>query len=87
MCPPRDGWAEGDVPAFSAQATGNQNFATLLDFSLGRIDDLTTLDRLGLDSEEDLFLLMAQAHLPMPMPRLSESATRAMVEGLAALPR
>ena len=62
-----------------------KNFATLLDFSLGRIDDLTTLDRLGLDSEEDLFLLMAQAHLPMP--RLSESATRAMVEGLAVLPR
>ena len=69
----------------AAQASGNQNFATLLDFSLGRSDDLTTLNRLGLDSDEDLFLLMAQAHLPMP--RLSETATRAMVEGLAALPR
>ena len=69
----------------AAQATGNQNFASLLDFSLGRIDDLTALNRLGLDSEEDLFLLMAQAHLPMP--RLSESTTRAMVEGLTALPR
>ena len=69
----------------AAQATGNQNFATLLDFSLGRIDDLTALDRLELSSEEDLFLLMAQAHLPMP--RLSERATRAMAKGLAALPR
>jgi hypothetical protein len=69
----------------AAQATGNQNFATLLDFSLGRIDDLKALDRLGLDNEEDLFLLMAQAHLPMP--RLSESATRAMAAALAALPR
>ena len=69
----------------AAQATNNQNFATLLDFSLGRIDDLTALDRLGLDSEEDLFLLMAQAHLPMP--RLSESTTRAMAANLTALPR
>ena len=69
----------------AGQATGNQNFATLLDFSLGRIDDLTAMNRLGLDSEEDFFLLMAQAHLPMP--RLSDAATRAMVERLAALPR
>jgi hypothetical protein len=69
----------------AAHASGNQNFATLLDFSLGRIDDLQALSRLGLDSEEDLFLLMAQAHLPMP--RLSDAATRAMVADLAALPR
>lgn len=69
----------------AAQNVGNQNFATLLDFSLGRIDDLKAMDRLGLDSEEDLFLLMAQAHLPMP--RLSESTTRAMAAALATLPR
>lgn len=69
----------------AAQGTGNQNFATLLDFSLGRIDDLNALDRLGLDTEEDLFLLMAQAHLPMP--RLSQSTTRSMAARLAALPR
>ena len=69
----------------AAQRTGNQNFATLLDFSLGRIDDVTAMDRLGLDSDEDLFLLMAQAHLPMP--RLSESTTRVMTAGLAVLPR
>ena len=69
----------------AAQAVGNQNFATLLGFSLGCLDDLTVLARLDLTSEEDLFLLMAQAQLPMP--HLSETATRSMVEGLAALLR
>lgn len=69
----------------AAQACGNQNLATLLDFSLGRIDDLMARDRLGVVSEEDLFLLMAQAHLLMP--RLGDRATRAMIESLAALPR
>lgn len=69
----------------AGQATGNHNFASLLDFSLGRITDLAVMDRLGLGSEEDLFLLMAQAHLPMP--RLAEPATRAMAARLASLPR
>jgi len=69
----------------AAEATGNENFATLLDFSLGRITDVTALDRLGLDGDEDLFLLMAHAHLPMP--RLSEALTHAMVDGLTAPPR
>lgn len=69
----------------AAEATGNENFATLLDFSLGRITDVTALDRLGLDGDEDLFLLMAHAHLPMP--RLSEALTHAMVDSLTALPR
>ena len=46
----------------AAQANANHNFSTLLDFSLGRITDLTALAHLGLDSDEDLFLLMAQAH-------------------------
>jgi len=41
--------------------------------------------QLELEHEEDLFLLMAQAHLPMP--RLSEPATGAMVAELEALPR
>jgi hypothetical protein len=41
--------------------------------------------QLELEHEEDLFLLMAQAHLPMP--RLSEPATAAMVAELEALPR
>lgn len=67
----------------SAENTGNQNFRTLLDFSLGRIDDLAAMNALGIGSEEDLFLLMAQAHLPMP--RLLESTTQDMVDGLNKL--
>ena len=67
----------------SAENTGNQNFRTLLDFSLGRIDDLAAMNALGISSEEDLFLLMAQAHLPMP--RLPESTTQDMVDGLNKL--
>jgi hypothetical protein len=67
----------------AAEAGGNQNFRTLLDFSLGRIDDRLAMKALSIDSDEDLFLLMAQAHLPMP--RLSESSTRRMVDDLNAL--
>ncbi|PWB45775.1 MAG: hypothetical protein C3F18_12750 [Nitrosomonadales bacterium] len=67
----------------AAEAVGNQNYRTLLDFSLGRIDDRATMTALGVDSEEDLFLLMAQAHLPMPC--LPDVATRGMVEALNAL--
>jgi hypothetical protein len=68
----------------AAEAAGSQNYKTLLNFSLGRIDDHTALSALGIDSAEDLFLLMAQARLPMP--RLSEAMTQGMVEGLNALP-
>ncbi|MCX4177440.1 MULTISPECIES: hypothetical protein [Paraburkholderia] len=50
----------------AAEASGNQNLRTLLDFSLGRIDDNQAMEALGIDSDEDLLLLMAQAHLPMP---------------------
>lgn len=67
----------------AAEAAGNQNYKTLLDFSLGRIDDHAALSALGIDSAEDLFLLMAQAHLPMP--RLPEAVTQSMVESLNAL--
>lgn len=67
----------------AAEASGNRNFMTLLDFSLGRIDDQAAMSALGVDSDEDLFLLMAQAHLPTP--RLSEAVTQAMVESLNAL--
>jgi hypothetical protein len=66
-----------------AEAAGNQNFLVLLDFSLGRRGDRETMEALGIDSEEDLFLLMAQAHLPTP--RLSGSVTRGMVDELNAL--
>ena len=67
----------------SAEKTGNQNFRTLLDFSLGRIGDDNALAALGIDSQEDLFLLMAQAHLPMP--RITETQTQQMVDSLHAL--
>jgi len=67
----------------AAEAGGNQNFRTLLDFSLGRLDDLATMNALGIDSEEDLFLLMAQARLPMP--RLPETSTRQMADSLDSL--
>lgn len=68
----------------AAEANGNQNYKLLLDFSLGRLSDTEAMRALGLDGEEDLFLLMAQAHLPMP--RLSESVTRSMVDDLKSLP-
>jgi len=67
----------------AAEAAGNQNFRILLDFSLGRSDHRATMAALGIDSEEDLFLLMAQAHLPLP--RLPETTTQGMVDELNAL--
>ena len=67
----------------AAEASSNQNYRTLIEFSLGRIDDLAVMVSLGIDSEEDLFLLMAQAHLPMP--RLPDAATQGMVDELNAL--
>jgi len=69
----------------AAEAHGNRNFQTLLDFSLGRINDVQATEMLGIDSEEDLFLLMARAHLPMP--RLSADETEAMAQRLHALAR
>ena len=68
----------------AAESTGNHNFKVLLDFSLGRVADDKAMRALGIDSEEDLFLLMAQAHLPMP--RLSDAATNDMADKLNALP-
>lgn len=67
----------------AAEANKNQNFNVLLNFSLGRIDDLTVMNKLGIDSQEDLFLLMAQAHLPMP--RLPDEVTHNMVADLHAI--
>jgi hypothetical protein len=67
----------------AAEASGNQNFKVLLDFSLGRISGAEAVRALGIDGEEDLFLLMAQAHLPMP--RLPEAVTRGMVDELNSL--
>ena len=67
----------------AAEGSSNQNFRTLIDFSLGRMNDLAAMSALGIDSEEDLFLLMAQAHLPMP--RLPQAQTQRMVDELNAL--
>ena len=67
----------------AAEANGNHNYRLLIDFSLGRLSDLDVMRALGIDSEEDLFLLMAQAHLPMP--RLPEAVTRDMVDQLKSL--
>lgn len=67
----------------AAEVSSNQNYRALLDFSLGRVNDLEVMQLLGIDSDEDLFLLMTQAHLPMP--RLSVACTQAMVESLNQL--
>ena len=67
----------------AAENGGNHNYRALLDFSLGRTGDAQALATLGLDSQEDLYLLMAQAHLPMP--RLPDAQTQQMVDSLHAL--
>jgi len=67
----------------AAESSRNQNYRTLLDFSLGRVDDTTAMQLLGIDSQEELFLYMAQARLPMP--RLPQACTNHMVEQLNAL--
>ena len=46
-------------------------------------DDHASLAALGIDTQEDLFLLMAQAHLSIP--RLPEALTQGMADGLQAL--
>ncbi len=72
------------VETFEAsEASGNQNFKVLLDFALGRVNDKEAMVNLGIESQEDLFLLMAQAHLPMP--RLPQTITRNMVDSLHEL--
>jgi hypothetical protein len=68
----------------SAEAGRNVNYPTLLAFSLGKLTGAEVSQALGIDSEEDLFLLMAQARLPMP--RLPEAQTADMVDALLALP-
>ena len=67
----------------AAEATGNQNFRRLLDFSLGRLAGDEAMRALGIDSAEDLFLLMAQARLPMP--RLPDAVTADMALQLKSL--
>ncbi len=67
----------------SATVSHNDNYTTLLAFSLGKLDAGQVFERLGIDSDEDLFLLMAHARLPMP--RLPEAETERMVEQLMQL--
>ena len=64
-------------------ANHNDNCTTLLAFSLGKLDSGQVFKRLGIDSDEDLFLLMAHARLPMP--RLPEAETERMVDQLMQL--
>jgi len=64
----------------AAEARGNRNYAVLVEFAIGGVDSAEAMETLGIDAEEDLFLLMAQARLPMP--RLSDDRTEAMIEEL-----
>ena len=64
----------------AAEAGGNRNYAALVEFAIGGADAARTMETLGIDSEEDLFLLMTQARLPMP--RLADDRTEAMVDEL-----
>jgi hypothetical protein len=66
-----------------AEPLGNSTAAALLAFALGHLSDDQVMEQLQLEHEEDLFLLMAQAHLPMP--RLIDQATQAMVVELEQL--
>jgi len=65
-----------------AERHGNRNAALLLGFALGRRSDLEVMELLHLE-HKDLFLLMAQAQLPLP--RLADQATEAMVSDLQQL--
>ena len=67
----------------AAEAGGIHNYHALVDFALGKANGIETMEMLGLDSEEDLFLLMAKSHLPMP--RLSPDQTGKMVDDLNSL--
>ena len=78
-------WAHSMAESFEAsEATRIQKYRALQEFSLGRCGAPEAMQALGIESEEDLHLLMAQAHLPMP--RLPDAETRRMVEQLSTLP-
>ena len=66
-----------------ADAGQNMNYVKLLAFSLGKLDGPSAMQTLGLDNDEDLFVLMAQARLPMP--HLPEAQTASMVATLHAV--
>jgi hypothetical protein len=66
-----------------AESQRNANYPVLLDFSLGKVDERAAMAALGINGDEDLFLLMTQARLPMP--RLPAAETAAMVQALHRL--
>ena len=66
-----------------SEQNANENYKILFEFSIGKIDYHAAMTRLGIDNEEDLFLMMVKSHLPMP--HLSEAKTREMVEELKSL--
>ena len=45
----------------AAESSSHQNLISLLDVSLGRLNDLQVKDHLDIDSDEDLFILMAHS--------------------------
>ena len=49
-----------------AESRHDANYPVLLNFSLGKVNDRSAMVALGIDADEDLFLLMAQTRLPMP---------------------
>lgn len=67
----------------AAESSSHQNVISLLDVSLGRLNDLEVKDHLGIDSDEALFTWMARSH--QAMSRLSSDKTQDVVESLNAL--
>ena len=71
----------GRVESFEAgEANANGNYRALVEFARGRTDAASRMVSLGIDAEEELFLPMARARLPMP--RLPEERTDATVDAL-----
>lgn len=62
-----------------------QTLAKLTAFAQGQQGADEVKECLGLDSDEELFLLMMRAELPMP--RLDDATTAAMVSALHQLDR
>ena len=58
----------------ASEPADNDNLITLLELSLGCVNAPPATAAFSIKSDEDLFSLMAQAHLPLP--RLSNATTR-----------
>lgn len=57
---------DGFVKSVGTTADKTGNYRKLLDFALGRIPYRALMTELHIDSDEDLFLMMCGAGLPMP---------------------